>query len=103
METNYENQENYLKAQKEVGKLKSFYENLFSYICVNIILIIINLLVSPQHLWFFGPLLCWGVSVIIHAMYVFNWSLFLGKNWEEKKLKAFIEEEKNKENNNKKS
>ena len=96
METNYQDQERYLKAQKKVYEIKMFYENLFSYIGVNIILIIINLLTSPQYLWFFWPLLSWEIGVIFHAMSVFNYLPFLGKDWEERKLKAFIEEEKNK-------
>jgi len=96
METNYQDQERYLKAQKKVYEIKMFYENLFSYIGVNIILIVINLLTSPQYLWFFWPLLSWGIGVIFHAMSVFDYLPFLGKDWEERKLKAFIEEEKNK-------
>jgi hypothetical protein len=89
-----QNQENYLKAQKRVGKIKIFYEYIFSYICFNILLTIINLLTSPQYLWFFWPLLSWGIVVVFHAIYLFNWLPFLSKDWEERKLKAFIEEEK---------
>ena len=103
METNYQDQERYLKAQKKAYEIKMFYENLFSYIGVNIILIIINLLTSPQYLWFFWPLMGWGIGVIFHAISVFNYLPFLSKDWEERKLKVFIEEEKNKIKNNSKN
>jgi hypothetical protein len=53
-----------------------------------------SLLTSPNELWFYWPLLGWGVGVLFHGMKVFNYSPFLSKDWEERKLKEFIEEEK---------
>ena len=94
MENNYKNEERYFKAKKEVDKIKGFYGNLVSYIVVNIGLLILNLVTSPDHLWFFWPLLGWGVGVFFHGMKVFNYMPFLGKDWEEQKIKEFIEKEK---------
>jgi hypothetical protein len=72
----------YTKAQEKVEEIKGFYGNLVSYIAVNIVLIAINLLVSPAYLWFFWPLLIWGIRVAIHGMKVFNYLPFLGTDWE---------------------
>ena len=94
MENNYKNEERYFKAKKEVDKIKGFYGNLVSYIVVNIGLLILNLVTSPDHLWFFWPLLGWGVGVFFHGMKVFNYMPFLGKDWEEQKIKEFMEKEK---------
>lgn len=98
METNYQEEERYYQARKRVNEIKGFYGNLVSYVVVNIFLLILNLVTSPDHLWFYWPLLGWGVGVVIHGMKVFNYMPFLGKDWEEQKIKEFMEEEqKNKE------
>jgi len=87
-------EDRYLKAQKKVKELKGFYGNLSSYIIVNIGLLLLNLLTSPNHLWFFYPLLGWGIAVAIHGMSVFNYMPFLNRDWEEKKIKELMNKEK---------
>ena len=84
----------YLKAQKRVEDLKGFYGNLSSYILVNTGLIILNLVTSPGHLWFFYPLLGWGLGVVLHAMSVFNYMPFLNRDWEENKIRELMHKEK---------
>lgn len=93
MEPYNQNEERYRKALKRVEDIKGFYGNVGAYISVNIGFIIINLLTSPNHLWFFWPMLGWGIGVIFHGMKVFNYVPFLGKDWEERKMKQFLEEE----------
>jgi hypothetical protein len=41
-------------------------------------------------------MLGWGIGVLFHGMKAFNYSPFLGKDWEERKLKEFMDQEKNK-------
>jgi hypothetical protein len=41
-------------------------------------------------------MLGWGIGLLFHAMRVFNWFPFLNKEWEERKIKQFMEEDKNK-------
>lgn len=93
-ETNTISEERYLKAQKKVEDLKGFYGNLSSFIIVNTGLIILNLLTSPNHLWFFYPLLGWGLGVALHAMSVFNYMPFLNRDWEEQKINELMNKEK---------
>jgi uncharacterized membrane protein len=93
METNQE-YEKYQRALKQVKEIKGFYSHLLSYILVNLGLIFINLMYSPVYLWFFYPLFGWGLGLFFHAMKVFNFMPFLNKEWEEKKIKEFIEQEK---------
>jgi len=90
--------ENYQKAKKQVEEIKGFYSHLLSFILVMLVLIIINIRYSPEHIWFFWPLLGWGIGLFFHAVKVFNWLPFFGKSWEEKKIQQFLEEEKNKQN-----
>jgi hypothetical protein len=96
MEQYNEEFERYQKAKKQVEQIKGFYGNLVAYIVVNVFLMIINLLYSPEYLWFFWPMLGWGIGVLFHGMKAFNYSPFLGKDWEERKLKEFMDQEKNK-------
>jgi hypothetical protein len=95
---NFNNQESYNKAKQRVEDLKGFYGNLVSYILVNLFLVFINLKYSPNELWFFWPMLGWGIGVFFHAMKVFNFFPFFGKEWEEKKMKEYIEKEKDNTN-----
>lgn len=94
MENQYQEEERYYKAKKKVEEIKGFYGNLTAYIVVNIGLMVLNLVTSPEYLWFFWPLLGWGIGVAVHGMVVFNYMPFLGKDWEEQKIKEFIDKEK---------
>ncbi|MBU2060779.1 MAG: 2TM domain-containing protein [Bacteroidetes bacterium] len=97
MENKYENEDRYYTAKKRVDEIKGFYGNLISYVAVNLGLLVLNLVTSPQYLWFFWPLLGWGIGVLIHAMVVFRFMPFLGKDWEQQKIKEFMEKEKENE------
>ncbi len=35
----------------------------------------------------------WGLGVVLHGMQVFGYTPFLGKNWEEKRLKEYMSKE----------
>lgn len=96
METNYNQSENsYYKAQKKVEDIKGFYGNLMSYIVVITGLAILNIITSPSHFWFLYPAIGWGIGVAIHGMTVFNYMPFMGRDWEERKIKELLDKEKN--------
>ncbi len=92
METNND-YEKYQRAKKQVEQIKGFYSHLASYILVMAILIFINLRYTPQYLWFFWSFMGWGIGLFFHAMKVFNWFPFLNQEWEEKKIREYMEEE----------
>lgn len=99
MEIKYNEEDKYLLAKKKVEDIKGFYGNLTSYIFVNILLIAINLWTSPNHLWFYWPLMWWGLGVLFHGLKVFEVLPSFSKDWEERKIKELMEKEK--ENKNK--
>src|SRR6478609_1579289 len=99
MESKYEEEDKYLMAKKKVENIKGFYGNLIVFIAVNIVLVIINLSTSPNHLWFYWPLMWWGLGVVFHGLKVFEIFPGFGKEWEERKIKELMEKEK--ENKNK--
>jgi len=94
MEEDYKEYEKYQKAKKQVEEIKGFYGHLGSFVAVNLFLIFINLKYSPEYLWFFWPLLGWGIGLLFHGMRVFNYIPFLVKDWEERKINEFLEKEK---------
>lgn len=85
-------EETYKRAKKKVAKTRGFYSHLAIYIVVNIMLIVINLLTSPDSLWFYWITIFWGFFVLWNALDVFGIVRIFGKDWEEKKIKEIIEE-----------
>ena len=81
----------YDKARRKVKEIKGFYINLASYIIVVPILIYVNLTFSPQFHWFWFSAAGWGIGVITHGMGAFGYYPFLGRDWEEKKLKELMD------------
>lgn len=94
MKTNFSEEDKYLRAKKKVENLKGFYSNLLSYCIVIPFLIFINLMTSPDHLWFWWPMFGWGIGIVFHAFGVFYHNIGFGKDWEERKIKEFMDKEK---------
>ena len=103
--------EKYEKAKKRVKEIKGFYAHLRIFILVNLIIIIGRFVVLKYVIsiedqtadflnwidWntFITPVL-WGIGLLIHGLVVFNKKLrFFNKDWEEKKIREFMEEEEN--------
>lgn len=64
---------NFDKARRRAGARLGFFIHLSVFIAVNLVLLIINFSLTPDHLWFFWPLLGWGIGLLGHAagLYVF--------------------------------
>ena len=86
----------YVRAVKRVEKLKEFYQNIASYCIVIPFLIFINLRFSPGFHWFWFPMFGWGIGLTFHFLEVNNYNVFLGKNWEEKKIEELMKKQQNK-------
>jgi hypothetical protein len=83
----------YQKAKERVEAIKGLYIHLIVYVVVNLILFSINMIVSPDSLWFFWPLMGWGVGLFIHALSVFGFGPGFGADWEERKIRELMENE----------
>lgn len=99
METNHQEYERYQKAQKRVQAIKGFYTNLTTYVIIISCLVFINLKYTPEYIWFYWPMLGWGIGLLFHAFGVFKIIPFFGADWEEKKVKEIMDEEDRKRNN----
>lgn len=89
-----EEQQAYEKAAKRVEELKGFYGHLISYCIFIPFLIFINFKTSSGYLWFWWPLLGWGIGLISHAIKTFG----IGSDWEERQIQQYLKKEMNKTN-----
>jgi hypothetical protein len=42
-----------------------------AYVLVNLLLIAVNLLTTPNTLWFYWPLIGWGIGIIAHGAAIY--------------------------------
>ncbi len=74
----------YREMEVEEGK-KGFSVHLVAYVLVNAMLIAINLIYSPEAIWFFYPLIGWGIGISMHYLFGVRW---VEKELKEKEAKA---------------
>jgi hypothetical protein len=72
------------EAKKRIEELQGYYAHLAAYVAVNLFLIVINLVTLEEsgEIWFFYPLLGWGIGLFIHTIVVF----FRGRDWQDRKM-----------------
>lgn len=83
----------YERAKKRVEELKGFYGHLTAYIIVIVFLAIINYFTTPGFWWFLFIAFFWGIGLVSHAASIFLKRGLFSKEWEEKKIKKYMEEE----------
>jgi len=74
------------EAFDHVRKLRGFYLHLMKYVIVNIGLAAVNLIFTPQHLWFHWVVLGWGIGLLAHAFRVYRPGWLLGPEWEKRQV-----------------
>ncbi|MDI9257579.1 MULTISPECIES: 2TM domain-containing protein [Flavobacterium] len=87
----------YREAAKKVKRIKGFYTHAAVYVVINIVLFVVNVQNSSEGLWHwknFTTAFFWGIGLASHAISVFVPSIILGSDWEEKKIKQLMEQEK---------
>ncbi len=98
MERKYTEDSSYKAAQKKVKDIKGFYIHLLVYIFINAAILISqiigkNVRVELGNISNYFTLFFWGIGLLAHWASVFGPGLFLGKRWEEKKIKELMERE----------
>jgi 2TM domain len=77
----------YKRAEAELrieeGRI-GFFAHAIIYVLVNILLIVLNLVFVPGYLWFFYPLISWGIGLSMHYLYEVRWMHKTLENWEAK-------------------
>ena len=80
----------YQQAKERVTALRGFYGHLSAYVIVNLGLFLLNITMSPERLWFYWPLMGWGIGLVLDAVRVFGGAS--GSNWEQRKTNKFMKE-----------
>jgi 2TM domain-containing protein len=85
----------YRRARRHVAALRGFYTHLTVFVLVNILLFAINILTSPHSLWFYWPLIGWGIGLLAHAFTVFGFGGrgWMGEDWEERKVREYMQKD----------
>jgi uncharacterized membrane protein YgcG len=98
-----ENKDTYFRAKQYVDCLRGFYSHLTVYLIINILISSFKILRNLENgetfndaffdfstiaVWMF-----WGIGLSIHAFKVFGFPFILGRNWEEEKIKQYMNEE----------
>ncbi|NAS32847.1 histidine kinase [Flavobacteriaceae bacterium R38] len=89
-------QHRYQRAKDKVIEIKKFYNDLISFIVVVTFLAILNYWINEwRYAWFLWVVLGWGIGLIFHAIKTFDWNPLFNKDWEERKIKELMKDDKN--------
>jgi hypothetical protein len=99
----FKNDESFEIAYKKVKRIKGFYSHLKVYIIVNIIIIVssLNRIYIGNHFeirgfqnWeIYSTAFYWGIALVIHAFTVFGPDIFFNGNWEQKKIREYMDKD----------
>ncbi|QQU02465.1 2TM domain-containing protein [Myroides odoratus] len=92
-------QEILIQAKKNVEKMKKFYAHLTMYIMVNTFLIVLNLMTDARFMWSLIVVFSWGIGLVADWMKTYNYHFFLGKDWEDRKIREYMDQQNNRTNN----
>lgn len=93
--SDFRKEEAYMRAKKKVDSLMGFYWHFAVYVVVNVFLII--LIGVNAGFGGFGPYATatfWGIGLLFHFLGVFGTDFFFGKDWEKRKVKEFMDRER---------
>jgi hypothetical protein len=97
---NFNPDEKYELAYKRVKRIKGFYIHTLVYVLVNAFVIISSYSESKMGLNYFITAetyamgLFWGIGLLAHGLSVFGRNLFFATEWEERKIKEFMDKDK---------
>ncbi|OYQ43865.1 histidine kinase [Flavobacterium cyanobacteriorum] len=99
MEYSVEEQRRLEQARKKVQSIMGFYKHLIAYVIVNLFLLAykaFSLEAGETFFTFstFSTAFFWGIGLMFHAVGVFATGIFFGSNWEERKIREYMEREK---------
>lgn len=86
--------DSYSRAKEHVEKLKGFYWHLAIYLVFIPIFIWLNYRSETGFPWAIFPIVGWGFGILGHAVDVFGWNPFFGNDWEQRKIKEFMDKDK---------
>jgi len=92
-------QEILIQAKKNVERIKKFYAHLTMYIMVNTFLIVLNMMTDSRFMWSLIVVFSWGIGLVSDWMKTYNYHFFLGKDWEDRKIREYMDKQNNQTHN----
>ena len=93
---NFIEEDKYIRAKKKVQRIKGFYGHLGVYIIVNLFLAIMGGMHGGLY-GFLEPIkttgFFWGIGLVFHWYGVFGKEIFFGKDWEQRKIKEYMDKD----------
>lgn len=87
-------QNKYLKAKERVEELKKFYTGLIWYVIIITGLALLNYYTNGwSYAWFLWAAFGWGIGIAFHAIKAFRISPVFNKDWEERKIREYMDQE----------
>lgn len=92
----YSDKENkYFRAKERVECIKKFYTSLLAYLFVISLLAAVNYYTNEfRYPWFLWAAFGWGIGLVFQGIKAFSYNPFFGKGWEERKIKEFMNDDK---------
>lgn len=98
---NQQDNERYARAKKKMEDIKGFYSHLVVYLIVNTTLILVQLGIFSRGLYgfewpewsMFTTPFFWGIGLFFHGLYVFQHRFRFFKDWEERKIKEYMDKD----------
>ena len=94
-----QNNYKYQQARERVNKLKGFYIHLAIFVVINSFILLnhyVSTMYNDETFWqirSFFTLILWGIGLGFHAFGVFGKQFIFTKEWEERKLKEFMDKD----------
>lgn len=91
----FDSKENrYLRAKERVAEIKKFYTSLMFYVIFIGFLGFLNYYTNGwSYMWFLWAAFGWGIGLVFQALKAFRWTPFMNKDWEERKIREYMEED----------
>jgi hypothetical protein len=70
-ELNMNNTDKYKIAKRTAAKKLGFFIHAIVYVATIALLVNINLVTSPNYLWFIWPMAGWGIGLFVHGITIF--------------------------------
>lgn len=90
----FDKQDRYLRARERVEQVRKFYGGIATYLFVVGVLAAVNYysnkFSNPWVLWVAG---FWGLAIVFQGVRLYGKHALFGKDWEERKIKEFMEKD----------
>jgi len=91
-----EKENKYNRAKERVEQIKKFYTSLLWNVFVIVLTGAINYYTNEwRYPWFLWVIFGVSIGTIIKAMKLFGYNFIFGKNWEQRKIKEFMQNDEN--------